>query len=63
MLHSDQFKAKPYFKLIRKYTFSEGEQFPLTADTFDSSREALVHFMDETVRGRCSNPTPRSGRM
>ena len=29
-MHSDQFKPKPYLKLIlKKYIFSEGEQFPL----------------------------------
>ena len=30
-MHSDQFKPKSYLKLIKKYVFSEGEQFPLTA--------------------------------
>ena len=29
ILHSDQFKPKSYLKLIKKYIFSEGEQFPL----------------------------------
>ena len=29
-MHSDQFKPKSYLKLIKKYVFSEGEQFPLT---------------------------------
>ena len=29
-LHSDQFKPKSYLKLITKYIFSEGEQFPLS---------------------------------
>ena len=29
-MHSDQFKPKSYVKLIKKYIFSEGEQFPLT---------------------------------
>ena len=28
-MHSDQFKPKTYFKLNKKYVFSEGEQFPL----------------------------------
>ena len=28
-MHSDQFKPKSYFKLMKKYIFSEGEQFPL----------------------------------
>ena len=28
-MHSDQFKPKSYLKLIKKYIFSEGEQFPL----------------------------------
>ena len=31
-LHSDQFKPKSYLKLIKKYIFSEGEQFPLRYD-------------------------------
>ena len=30
-MHSDQFKPKSYLKLIKKYVFSEGEQFPLIA--------------------------------
>ena len=29
-MHSDQFKPKFYLKLIKKYIFSKGEQFPLT---------------------------------
>ena len=29
ILHSDQFKPKSFLKLIQKYIFSEGEQFPL----------------------------------
>ena len=28
-MHSDQFKPILYLKLIKKYIFSEGEQFPL----------------------------------
>ena len=28
VLHSDQFKPTSYLKLIKKYIFSEGEQFP-----------------------------------
>ena len=28
-MHSDQFKPKSDFKLLKKYIFSEGEQFPL----------------------------------
>ena len=28
-MHSDQFKPKSNLKLIKKYIFSEGEQFPL----------------------------------
>ena len=29
-MHYDHFKQKSYLKLIKKYVFSEGEQFPLT---------------------------------
>ena len=29
ILHSDQFKPKSHLQLIKKYIFSEGEQFPL----------------------------------
>ena len=29
-MHSDQYKPKPYLKLIKKYIISEGEQFPLS---------------------------------
>ena len=29
ILHFDPFKPKSYLKLVKKYTFSEGEQFPL----------------------------------
>ena len=32
ILYSDQFKPKCYLKLIKKYIFSEGEQFPLNFD-------------------------------
>ena len=28
ILQSDQFKPKSYLKLIKKYVFSEGQQFP-----------------------------------
>ena len=31
IFHSDQFKPKSYLKLIKKYMFSEGEQFPLSS--------------------------------
>ena len=31
ILHSDQFKPKSYLNLIKRYIFSEGEQFPLKA--------------------------------
>ena len=31
ILHSDQFKPKSYLKVIKKYVFSEGEQFPVNA--------------------------------
>ena len=30
ILHSHQFKPKSYLKFIKKYVFSEGEQFPLS---------------------------------
>ena len=30
ILQYDHFKPKSYLKLIKKYVFSEGEQFPLT---------------------------------
>ena len=30
-MHYDHFKPKSYLKLIKKYVFSEGEQFPLIA--------------------------------
>ena len=30
ILNSDQFKPKSYLKLIKKYIFSDGKQFPLT---------------------------------
>ena len=35
-MHSDQFKPKSYLKLIKKYVFSEGEQFSLTYLTLSS---------------------------
>ena len=30
ILHSDQFQTKSHIKLIKKYIFYEGEQFPIT---------------------------------
>ena len=32
ILHYDQLKPKSYLNLIKKYIFSEGEQFPLSVD-------------------------------
>ena len=44
ILHSDQFKPKSYLKLIKKYVFSEGEQFPLTKmdDRYGSRSVTLI---------------------
>ena len=40
ILHTAQFKPKPYLKLINKYIFSEGEQFPSTTNIITIHREA-----------------------
>ena len=36
-MHSNQFKPKSYLKLIKKYIFSEGEQFPLMKTAYNRS--------------------------
>ena len=37
-MHSDKFKPISYLKLIKKYVFSEGEQFPLKVRRGDVTR-------------------------
>ena len=46
MLHSDHFKPNAYLKLIKKYVFSEGEQFPLTRDSSYVGIEVYSVFVD-----------------
>ena len=45
ILLSDQFRPKSYLKLIKKYIFSEGEQFPL---------RRFELFMDDGLAGHGS---------
>ena len=37
ILHSDLFKLKSHLKIIKKYVFSEGEQFPLNNGVLSSN--------------------------
>ena len=49
-MHSDQFKPKSYLKLIKKYIFSEGEQFPLNGKLLNV--EVIWLFHKEQVKWR-----------
>ena len=42
MLSSDQFKPKSNLKLIKKFIFSEDEQFPLTPKSGGSVRFSVI---------------------
>ena len=53
-MHYDHFKPKSYLKLIKKYVFSEGEQFPL-------SYEVLLYICLGAAGGR-SAATARQRR-
>ena len=49
-LHSDQFKSKSSLKLIKKYIFSKGEQFPLKLTGFSFCSSQHVPEYDYSIR-------------